>query len=132
MKFGGKNDDDFNRISEYVERTYFMPGIDPTKRLYLVENYLEYQESFNRVMRQSYNRHIAYIKATVPADRLLGWNLKEGWEPLCKCLGKPIPDKRIPHDNKTGDTGFVQNYFYESEYGKDMTSNMKKISPFGF
>ena len=30
MEFGGKNDADFNRILEYVTKTYFMAGSDPT------------------------------------------------------------------------------------------------------
>lgn len=126
MQFGGKKDVDFTSIDGYCMKTYFMPGLDPAKRFFLVENFLDYMESFNRVMRQSYNRHIAYVKATVPADRLLVWNIKEGWAPLCKFLEKPIPDKPIPHDNKTGDTKFVQNHFLESDYGKGIVSNMKK------
>ena len=40
-------------------------------------------------------------------ERLLIWDVKEGWDPLCKFLGKPIPDSPIPHDNKTGDTGVI-------------------------
>ena len=31
--------------------------------------------------------------ATVPKEDLLVWDLKEGWEPLCKFLNKPIPDQ---------------------------------------
>ena len=31
--------------------------------------------------------------ATVPKENLLVWDLKEGWEPLCKFLNKPIPDQ---------------------------------------
>ena len=34
--------------------------------------------------------------------------MKDGWEPLCHFLGKPVPADPIPHDNKTGDTGIVQ------------------------
>ena len=32
-----------------------------------------------------------YVINTVPKENLLVWNLKDGWEPLCKFLGKPIP-----------------------------------------
>lgn len=27
----------------------------------------------------------------------------EGWEPLCKFLGFPVPDEPFPHKNKGGD-----------------------------
>ena len=66
------------------------------------------------------------IKATVPADRLLVWNVKEGWEPLCTFLGKAIPNKPIPNDNKTGDPNFIDKYYLESDFGKEMIKNMKK------
>ena len=54
------------------------------------------------------------------------WNVKEGWEPLCKFLGKPIPDKPIPHDNKTEDINFIEDMFMASDFGKEMMSNMQK------
>ena len=51
-------------------------------------------------MRQRYRMHNVYVMATVPKERLLVYNLKEGWEPLCKFLGKEIPNMPMPHDNK--------------------------------
>ena len=30
------------------------------------------------------------------------YNVKEGWKPLCKFLGKEIPDKPFPHENIAG------------------------------
>ena len=38
-------------------------------------------------------------------DRLLVYNIKDGWEPLCEFLGKPIPAVPIPHDNRFDDQG---------------------------
>jgi len=38
---------------------------------------------------------------TVPADRLLVWNPKEGWEPLCDLLELPVPEQPLPHVNDT-------------------------------
>ncbi len=35
----------------------------------------------------------------VPADRLLVWSPKEGWEPLCAFLELPVPDAPFPHVN---------------------------------
>jgi len=39
-----------------------------------------------------FNRHNAAVKAQVPADRLLVYEVKEGWEPLCGFLGVPVPE----------------------------------------
>ena len=38
-----------------------------------------------------YQRHNQHIIDHVPKDQLLVFNVKEGWEPLCKFLGHPIP-----------------------------------------
>ena len=38
---------------------------------------------------------------TVPSENLLVFEPKEGWEPLCKFLGKPVPDQPFPHVNDT-------------------------------
>ena len=53
------------------------------------------------------------VKSVVPKDDLLVWNLKDGWEPLCNFLGKPIRDGPIPHDNKTWDIEWMRNYGYK-------------------
>jgi hypothetical protein len=43
----------------------------------------------------TFNRHIEQLKKTVPPERLFFFDVKDGWEPLCKALGKPVP-KDIP------------------------------------
>jgi hypothetical protein len=43
----------------------------------------------------------AHVKATIPADRLLTFDVKQGWQPLCEFLDKPIPDVPFPHLNDT-------------------------------
>lgn len=40
------------------------------------------------------------VVASVPADRLLIFEVKDGWGPLCKFLGAPEPSEPIPHLNK--------------------------------
>ena len=32
----------------------------------------------------AYLKHNAHIWATIPSDRLLEWEAKDGWEPLCR------------------------------------------------
>ena len=45
--------------------------------------------------------HNTYVKSVVPADQLLVFNPKDGWEPLCKFLNVPIPDVPFPRDNQS-------------------------------
>ena len=41
------------------------------------------------------------VKSTVPADRLLVWDPREGWEPLCGFLEVEIPAEPLPSLNDT-------------------------------
>jgi len=51
-----------------------------------------------------FNRHIEDVKKHVPADRLLVYEVKEGWEPLCRFLGVEVPkDKPFPRLNDSAD-----------------------------
>jgi hypothetical protein len=47
-----------------------------------------------------YHAHIAEVKATIPAEQLLVYDLSEGWQPLCEFLALPIPTEPIPHVNQ--------------------------------
>jgi hypothetical protein len=48
-----------------------------------------------------YRQYIVDVKSTVPADRLLVYNIKDGWKPLCDFLGVPVPEeKAFPHINE--------------------------------
>ncbi len=44
--------------------------------------------------------HLAEVKATVPADKLLIYDVRDGWGPLCTFLGVPEPAEPLPHLNK--------------------------------
>jgi hypothetical protein len=48
-----------------------------------------------------YEKHIETVKNTIPADRLLVFNVAEGWAPLCKFLNVNIPDTPFPRVNST-------------------------------
>lgn len=52
---------------------------------------------------QIFNQHIEEVKQRVPADKLLVYSIKEGWEPLCAFLGVGVPaGKPFPHLNERG------------------------------
>ncbi len=39
------------------------------------------------------------IRGLVSKERLLEWSAEDGWEPLCKFLGKDIPKEPFPNTN---------------------------------
>lgn len=52
------------------------------------------------LLRKSYRRHVEYVLNAAPKDKLLVFNLADGWEPLCEFLDLPVPDVPFPHKNK--------------------------------
>jgi hypothetical protein len=54
-------------------------------------------------MLDYFHRHEAEVKATVPAERLLIYQVGSGWEPLCAFLGVPVPDEPYPSENSRTD-----------------------------
>lgn len=51
----------------------------------------------------AFSNHVEAVKETIPADRLLVHNVKEGWKPLCDFLGKPVPAEPFPRTNNRGE-----------------------------
>lgn len=48
-----------------------------------------------------FKEHNAAVIAECPKDKLLVYEVSQGWEPLCKFLNKPIPDVPFPNVNDT-------------------------------
>lgn len=46
---------------------------------------------------RAFSQRTEEVKETVPADRLLVFDVAEGWEPLCQFLDMPLPDEPFPH-----------------------------------
>ena len=54
-------------------------------------------------MEKIFDEHHAEVKASVPAEKLLVYDVAEGWGPLCRFLDKPEPAAPLPHTNKRED-----------------------------
>ena len=48
-----------------------------------------------------YEKNIADVQAAFPPERLLTYRVGDGWEPLCRFLGRPVPDVPYPQSNST-------------------------------
>jgi hypothetical protein len=46
-----------------------------------------------------FHRHTDAVKAYVPGERLLVFDVAEGWPPLCEFLGVPVPAQPFPRIN---------------------------------
>ena len=89
---------------------FWLPMIVPRMRKVLgMHKALLWKRTFDermddpRYAKRVYERHNAAVKAAIPAERLLVYEVKDGWGPLCAFLGKPVPDTPFPKVNDTAE-----------------------------
>ncbi|KAE8341883.1 hypothetical protein BDV24DRAFT_163106 [Aspergillus arachidicola] len=52
-----------------------------------------FRGSFESNGKWVYEAHVAQIRGSgLPEERLLEWSVEDGWEPLCRFLGKEVPE----------------------------------------
>lgn len=54
-------------------------------------------------LRRAYRQRTEQVRDTIEAERLLVFDVAEGWEPLCRFLGVPVPAGPFPHMNHRAD-----------------------------
>jgi hypothetical protein len=50
-------------------------------------------------MTEYFRRHTDEVKAAIPADRLLIYEISQGWAPLCAFLDVAVPEAAFPSEN---------------------------------
>ena len=70
----------------------------------------------------TFEKNVADVQAAFSDDRLLTYNIGDGWEPLCRFLDCPIPDQPFPHTNRPGDF-HANRLSAERERDEDKTSD---------
>jgi hypothetical protein len=50
-----------------------------------------------------YERRLVEVRAEIAPDRLIEWQPGDGWKPICRALGVPVPNLPFPHENSTAD-----------------------------
>jgi hypothetical protein len=51
--------------------------------------------------KRVFEQHNQAVIDAIPASRLLVYHPGDGWEPICRFLGVPVPDEDFPHLNDT-------------------------------
>ena len=64
----------------------------------------------DETIKQRFNEWNQSVIDYVPKDRLLIYQVKEGWDPICKFLDKPIPSISFPYKNKTKNMGHMSRF----------------------
>ena len=55
------------------------------------------------ILRKRYREHNHRVKSLVPPEKLLVYNVKQGWKPLCDFLGCEVPTIAFPHESIKGE-----------------------------
>jgi len=72
------------------------------------------EQTFKGNGEEYFKQHIDKMKESIPKEKLLVFNVKEGWEPLCKFFNVPIPNEPFPN-------------FNDSEIFRNSYQNLHKI-----
>ena len=80
------------------------------------------------VFRKRYREHNRRVKSLVPAEKLLLYNVKQGWKPLCDFLGCEVPTVPFPHENIKG--AIAKDSLSATEYGRQCIREIKKLAGF--
>jgi len=94
-----------------------------TEGWYAVEPWFGYGNMPEQLLRRAYRRHNRNVLENAPKDRLLVFDLKEGWEPLCRFLNVPVPDCPFPHNNKNAT--YVAEFFSNDPLGARIKREVK-------
>lgn len=61
---------------------------------------------FDRAYATSmFRRHVDEVQASIPASRLLTFDVAQGWQPLCAFLDRPVPPISFPRLNSSRQFG---------------------------
>jgi len=83
-----------------VEKLQFIPRFKAFQRVYRhVEKQFKVHGNDKAALIKFFNEHNETVKAMVAEDRLLVYEVKKGYQPLCDFLGVPVPDNDFPNMN---------------------------------
>lgn len=82
-----------------------MPADDPSpfNQMFrkVIGRLFDYRMDDHDRVIEVYERHNAEVRARIPAERLLVYEVAQGWAPLCAFLGVPAPAGPMPKVNST-------------------------------
>jgi hypothetical protein len=83
---------------DLIANNYF--GVKEKRASWLINN-KAFFDSWRERAVPTYLAHNEMVKRVTPAERLHILRLEDGWEPLCKFLGKDVPEVPFPRVNES-------------------------------
>jgi len=81
---------------------YIVPWMKKTKHFFDTLHhaiYGSFDPEATALYRVKYRQHNERVQAVIPAEKLLVFNVKQGWKPLCEFLGCDVPSTPFPRVN---------------------------------
>jgi len=85
----------------------------------IINAYFDYQIHDRETLIRVFREHEASVKAEIAEGRLLVFEAKEGWAPLCEFLGAEVPEEPFPRVNSSEEMQAF-NQLVDSETGRAM------------
>ncbi|KAI5865763.1 hypothetical protein GGS23DRAFT_603288 [Durotheca rogersii] len=95
--------------------TWYLPLV--VLWLHKTQSYGVWRNRFHRIMKWRYiqekieedtlRKHEEHTRQVVHLEKLFFYEAGQGWEPLCKILNVPVPDRPFPHNNSKSDAAQV-------------------------
>ena len=118
----------------FAIRSNIVSTLSPTARKfdYVLDSYLtavggSINSKSTYVIRKRYRIHNHRVKSIVPADKLLIYNVKEGWKPLCDFLECEAPTIAFPHENIKAEIAKTIPF---TRYGQQVKSEVQRYCIF--
>nr|XP_002121159.1 uncharacterized protein LOC100180649 isoform X1 [Ciona intestinalis] len=77
-----------------------------------------------------YREHNSHVRLAAPKGQIIYFQHSDGWEPLCKFLGVPVPSVPYPHRNKGGE--IIDEFVEESEMFKQIKKEITFLATIAF
>ncbi|WP_279244843.1 sulfotransferase family protein [Candidatus Litorirhabdus singularis] len=84
---------------EWIE---FLPGTEAGAYMKAtVDDYFDCRMHDHDHLIRRFNEHVADVRANIDPERLLVFEVADGWQPLCQFLDLPVPEGAFPRINDT-------------------------------
>jgi hypothetical protein len=88
-------------MAQYHVDPVYASWLDVLRDMWVKEDMMFSHGGDRQEMAKEFDRWNQAVIDTVPAERLLVWHPKDGWEPLCEFLEVDVPEEPVPNVNDT-------------------------------
>jgi len=88
-------------LLKFVQSATGLRGATATKKAYYGLFRAASADEIRAHAKDTYREYYARMKDLVPPERLLLYRMGQGWDPICRFLGRPVPAVEFPRVNES-------------------------------